>query len=551
MTQSETPAQNDTLQFSQAMRDLTGMTLGDFEVERLLGHGGMGEVYLARQVSLNRPVALKVLRPEMLSNPTYLARFESEAWAAATLSHPNIVHIYTLGSIDGLRFIAMEYVAGTNLREYLARRGIPELPLALSIMKQAAVGVGAAGEAGLVHRDIKPENLLLTRKGQVKVADFGLCRAPETERLHLTQPGVTLGTPMYMSPEQVQGQALDHRSDLYSLGVTFYHMLSGEPPFRAETGLALALKHVREAPVSLAVHRPDLPPELVALVMKLMEKDPNRRYQSAGEMLRDLSKIRESVNAASAPLATQGVVAAPAVPSGPVLAKAPAPAPGCSEAAAEALGPGGWTMALVAAATLLVGAFLGWRARAEDLLSPGAPGASGPPGLWMADWSQVARKPSAPAQYRFAQTGAVDDPEAAWLAVPGYFPTGPSAEWSSRAYTQLARHLLRHNDADRLEGLAADLERSKREHNQALGRIARAAAAALRDDAQEVNSQLSSLSPEKLDASLAEFALEAVLRAGRGRVASTDAQALNRLRTNLMIALRVEALEQLNLLRVE
>src|SRR3954451_12834822 len=151
---SPTPSPDVTQSMEiSASRDLSGMTLGDFEVERLLGHGGMGEVYLARQVSLNRPVALKVLRPDMLSNPTYLARFESEAWAAAKLSHPNIVHIYTLGSIDGIRFIAMEYVAGTNLREYMARRGVPELPLALSIMKQAAVGVGAAGEAGLVHRD--------------------------------------------------------------------------------------------------------------------------------------------------------------------------------------------------------------------------------------------------------------------------------------------------------------------------------------------------------------------------------------------------------------
>src|SRR4051794_12281662 len=213
-------------------RDLSGQTLGDFLVERLLGQGGMGEVYLARQISLDRPVALKVLRPESTSNPTYMARFESEAWAAAKLNHPNIVHIYTLGGLGGTRFIAMEYVQGANLREYLKKKGVPDLPLALAIMRQAGLAVGAAGEAGLIHRDIKPENLLLTRKGQVKVADFGLARLPDAEHQHLTAPGMTLGTPMYMSPEQVQGKDLDHRSDLYSLGVTFYHMLAGQPPFR-------------------------------------------------------------------------------------------------------------------------------------------------------------------------------------------------------------------------------------------------------------------------------------------------------------------------------
>src|SRR3954447_11516665 len=277
-------------------RDLTGVTLGDFQVERLLGRGGMGEVYLARQISLNRPVALKLLRPELLSKPTYLSRFEAEATAVARLNHPNIVHVYMLGQVDGVRFIAMEYVQGTNLRDYIVKKGALDLPLALSIMKQAGVAVGAAGELGLIHRDIKPENLLLTRKGQVKIADFGLCRDQDAERVDLTQPGITLGTPLYMSPEQAQGHALDHRSDLYSLGVTFYHMLAGEPPFRADTPLALALKHVKDAPVSLAVHRPDLPPDLSRLVMKLMAKDPDERYQSAAEMLRDLARIKGALN---------------------------------------------------------------------------------------------------------------------------------------------------------------------------------------------------------------------------------------------------------------
>ncbi len=268
---------------SSAGRDLSGMTLGDFQVDRLLGRGGMGEVYLARQVSLDRPVALKVLKPDLLSNPTYLARFEKEALSAAKLNHPNIVHIYSLGEFENLKYIAMEYVPGTNLKELLVRKGPPELLLAFSFMRQSAQAVAAAAEVGLVHRDIKPENLLLTKKGQLKVADFGLCRASSSsEAMALTQEGVTLGTPMYMSPEQVQGRELDPRSDLYSLGVTYYHMLAGIAPFTADNALALALKHVRDEPVSLAVHRPDLPGELVDLVMKMMAKKPSDRYQTPG-----------------------------------------------------------------------------------------------------------------------------------------------------------------------------------------------------------------------------------------------------------------------------
>ncbi len=215
--------------------DLTGLTLDDFRVEKLLGRGGMGEVYLATQISLNRPVALKVLRSDFAANPTYLGRLKTEATAVAKLNHPNIVHVYTLGCVDDIHFIAMEYVQGTNLRDYIMKKGALDLPLAYSIMKQTGQAIGAAGEIGLIHRDVKPENILMTRKGRVKVADFGLCRDQDGQGLHLTQSGVTMGTPLYMSPEQAQGHAVDHRSDLYSLGVTFYHMLAGVPPFRAET----------------------------------------------------------------------------------------------------------------------------------------------------------------------------------------------------------------------------------------------------------------------------------------------------------------------------
>src|SRR5690349_10642706 len=196
--------------------DLTGKTLGDFHILNRLGQGGMGQVYLAEQRSLQRKVALKILRPELAADRTALERFKAEATAVARVPHANIVQVYTVGMENGIAFMALEYVEGRNLREYLARKGPPELLPALRIMLQVASALQRAGELGIVHRDIKPENILLTRRGEVKVADFGLSRyfAGGQPAVNLTQPGVTLGTPLYMSPEQVQGQPVDPRSDI-------------------------------------------------------------------------------------------------------------------------------------------------------------------------------------------------------------------------------------------------------------------------------------------------------------------------------------------------
>ncbi|MFO0891947.1 MAG: protein kinase [Isosphaeraceae bacterium] len=441
--------------------DLTGVTLGDYRVKRLLGRGGMGQVYLATQVSLDRPVALKVLHPRFLSKPAYLSRFEAEATAVAKLNHPNIVHVYALGEGgDQLRFIAMEYVEGTNLREYIQRKGALDLPLAYSIMRQAAQGIGAAGEVGLVHRDIKPENLLLTRKGRVKVADFGLCRDLESDRFHVTQPGITMGTPLYMSPEQAQGRHLDHRSDLYSLGVTFYHMLVGEPPFRADSAVALALKHVSEPPLGLRVRRPEIPPELERLVLKLMAKDPNDRYQSAAEMLAELARIRSSVAPGGPTMVDERIIPLPQTQplpeagssvgsrSGPSLPGAP------SGAAGWTLKAGPWALTLVGSLCLLGGAVAG-------LVTRSARPAERPPQrmpLLGLDprWEQIPAQAGAEGQYRYAQfQAAEDDQTAAWLAVAGRFPKSP--EWVSRAYLQVARRLYRQRDAERLATLKSEL----------------------------------------------------------------------------------------------
>jgi serine/threonine-protein kinase len=517
-----------------ADRDLSGMTLGDFQVERILGRGGMGEVYLARQISLNRPVALKVLRPDLLTKPNYISRFEAEATAVAKLNHPNIVHVYTLGSVDGVRFIAMEYVEGTNLRDYLHKKGALDYPLAFSIMKQAAQAVGAAGDIGLVHRDIKPENLLLTRKGQVKVADFGLCRDQDSGRVHLTQPGLTMGTPLYMSPEQAQGKPLDHRSDLYSLGVTFYHMIAGEPPFRADSAIAMALKHVNDLPPSISVFRPDVPPELDKLVLKLMAKAKADRYQSAGEMLRDLARIRESMNATPGLVTVGDVpsVTSPLLPAKekgkepqkePVREKpkaAPAvldsefgPAPNALPALSRGL------LSLLVTLALLAGAGVGWVSRPEDLLSESAPRPKGIPGLWIApSWKDVEKRNSAEEQYHIAQLQARGDArEAAWLAVPGYFPE--SREWASRAYTQLVRVLLRRHDAEKLAVLAVELEHwdGARAHERELAGITRAAADALTGEIEGVLEEFARRADPKvmIDPALVELSLEVTHEAER------------------------------------
>jgi serine/threonine-protein kinase len=459
-TAAETPAWSSDSTESP-VRDLTGTTLGDFEIKRLLGRGGMGQVYLATQISLNRPVALKVLHPHYLSKPSYLIRFEAEATAVAKLNHPNIVHVYTLGCVDGVRFIAMEYVEGTNLREYINRKGALDLPLAMSIMRQAGQAIGAAGEVGLVHRDIKPENLLLTRKGRAKVADFGLCRDLGADRLHITQPGMTMGTPLYMSPEQAQGKPLDHRSDLYSLGVTFYHMLSGEPPFRADSAVALALKHVSEPPVSLRLRRPDIPVELERLVLKLMAKSPVDRYQSAAEMLADLARIRASLQSTLGTIGDENAISLPRVDEASRTVTGSGVAMATATATSTLPVVASWlyrprTLLPLGMFFALLGAVLGWSTRPSDLPA-GEPGARRVPGLALEPrWALIPRQDSAEEQYRYAQLRASNlDLAAAWLAVPGFHAHSP--EWVSPAYLQFSRRLYRQGDQDRLAAFKAEL----------------------------------------------------------------------------------------------
>jgi tRNA A-37 threonylcarbamoyl transferase component Bud32 len=304
---------------ASAALDLAGRTLGDYRILRRIGQGGMGQVYLAEQRSLKRNVALKILRAELAAAPASLQRFKAEAEAVAKVTHANIVQVYAYGEAEGFPYIALEYVEGRNLKEFVARKGPPKLPIALSIIRQIAAGLKRASEAGIIHRDVKPENILLTAKGGVKVADFGLSRnlIGEQQPLNLTQSGVIMGTPLYMSPEQVQGKPLDSRTDVYSLGVTCYYMLAGKPPFDGATPFDVAMKHARDEPPPLAAVCPDLPEALCAIVHKMMAKDPAERYQSAREILRDLARLRSggagSTMAASRPLSA---VELPGVPAG-------------------------------------------------------------------------------------------------------------------------------------------------------------------------------------------------------------------------------------------
>jgi serine/threonine-protein kinase len=302
--------------------DLTGRTLGDFHVLRRLGQGGMGQVYLAEQLSLKRKVALKILKAELASNPVSLQRFKAEAEAVARFTHANIVQVYATGEHGGLYYMALEYVEGRTLREYVEKKGPLQLLGCLSIMRQVAAALQRAGEMGIIHRDIKPENILLTRKGEAKVADFGLsrCFADNAPTLNLTQTGVAMGTPLYMSPEQVEGKPVDPRTDIYSFGVTCYYMLAGCPPYKGQTGFEVALKHIQGGAQPLAEIRPDLPPALTAMVHKMMARLPEDRYQTAREIIKGVIQVRDSL-AGVTPTRNSQFLA-----TGPVAAPAAAPA---------------------------------------------------------------------------------------------------------------------------------------------------------------------------------------------------------------------------------
>ncbi len=265
---------------------------GRYELGQVLGRGGMAEVYLAHDTRLGRTVAVKTLRADLARDPSFQARFRREAQSAASLNHPAIVAVYDTGEdyIDGVSipYIVMEYVDGSTLRELLhsGRKLLPERAMEMTI--GILQGLEYAHRNGIVHRDIKPANVMLTRNGQVKVMDFGIARAMGDSGMTMTQTAAVIGTAQYLSPEQAKGEQVDARSDLYSTGCLLYELLTVRPPFVGDSPVAVAYQHVREEPQPPSVFDPEITPEMDAIVLRALVKDPDYRYQSADEMRQDI-----------------------------------------------------------------------------------------------------------------------------------------------------------------------------------------------------------------------------------------------------------------------
>jgi serine/threonine-protein kinase len=285
-----------------------------YELNHLIARGGMAEVYRAHDRLLDRPVALKVLFPELSVDRSFVERFRREAQAAANLSHPNIVPVFDWGEDTGTYFIVMEFIDGRPLSSILKTAGSLSSERTADVGAHVAAALGFAHKHGVIHRDVKPGNVLITDEGQVKVTDFGIARAINTEE-SLTQTGAVMGTATYFSPEQAEGIGVDARSDIYSLGVVLFEMVTGRPPFLGDTPVAVASKHVRDHPPAPRELNPSIPPTFEAIILKAMAKDPAHRYSTAEDLRSDLLRFNEgrsvlAMDDATAMLAAQGATQA-------------------------------------------------------------------------------------------------------------------------------------------------------------------------------------------------------------------------------------------------
>ena len=270
---------------------------GRYRIVRKIGAGGMANVYLAEDQELGRRVAIKILNDRHANDEQFVERFRREAKNAAALSHPNIVSIYDRGEAEGTYYIAMEYLEGRSLKELIVGRGPAPVNVAIEYARQILSALRFAHRHGIVHRDIKPHNVLVDGEGRVKVTDFGIARAGTSQ---MTEAGSIVGTAQYLSPEQARGANVDQRSDLYSLGVVLYELLTGEAPFEGDTPVEVAMKHLSTIPDAPSTHRPDLPRELDLVVTRALAKDPEDRYQSAEEMDADLDRVARGAPIAAA-----------------------------------------------------------------------------------------------------------------------------------------------------------------------------------------------------------------------------------------------------------
>ncbi len=290
---------------------------GRYQVVRKLGAGGMANVYLAEDQELGRRVAIKILNERHANDEQFVERFRREAKNAAALSHPNIVSIYDRGEAEGTYYIAMEYLDGRSLKELILSRGPAPLNVAIEYVRQILSALRFAHRHGIVHRDIKPHNVLVDAEGRVKVTDFGIARAGASQ---MTEAGSIVGTAQYLSPEQARGTDVDQRSDLYSLGIVLYELLTGTLPFNGDTPVEIAMKHLSQTPELPSVLRPELPRELDLVVTRALAKDPDERYQSAEEMDADLERL--SRGAAVSPETEESATQIMRAPTGPMSATA-------------------------------------------------------------------------------------------------------------------------------------------------------------------------------------------------------------------------------------
>ena len=301
-----------------------------YELQQRIGRGGMADVFLARDLLLDRPVAIKVLFPEFAVDPNFVERFRREAQSAANLNHPNIVGVYDWGKYANTYFMAMEYVQGRTLADILRANGHVNSQQAAEIASEVSAALGFAHRNGVVHRDIKPANILIGANGQVKVADFGIARAMNAPtESNLTQAGSVMGTATYFSPEQAQGAQPDPRSDLYSLGIVLYEMVAGRPPFTGENPVSIAYKQVHDNPQPLNQIVADIPKSFEAIVAKLLAKKPDFRYPNAEALRDDLRRYRhgEPVQALAAAMGNGSAAAATAAAGAAATGAVPRTAP--------------------------------------------------------------------------------------------------------------------------------------------------------------------------------------------------------------------------------
>ena len=263
----------------------TGMIIAErYEILGKIGTGGMADVYKAKDHKLNRFVAVKVLKPEFREDTTFIRKFKSEAQAAAVLTHPNIVNVFDVGDDNGVYYIVMELIEGITLKEYISKKGKLSVKEATSIAIQVSMGLEAAHSHGIVHRDVKPQNIIISMDGKVKVTDFGIARAASSNTISSN----VMGSVHYSSPEQVRGGYSDEKSDIYSLGITMYEMVTGKVPFDGDTTVAIAIKHLQEEIVPPSIYTPELPHSLEQIILKCTQKSVDRRYQNMEDVIADL-----------------------------------------------------------------------------------------------------------------------------------------------------------------------------------------------------------------------------------------------------------------------